>query len=202
MKQISKQMRVTNPENYFKNGKSRKNPRSKGMVITFLCVMLGIALASCNRGQKGTFGYREDSNFATEEKAISAIEQLELVEYKTGFYEYRDRDHYELLYQPIVIMKWKNISDEPLVESIKMKAVFIDNKKDEEWSNTSRYFHDYSDAPLQAGLSRQLDITSSVGFTSYLGIENANISCQIFINDQFYKTVKIKNEYVSSNRLN
>jgi hypothetical protein len=134
-------------------------------------------------------------------KIIPAIERLELVKYETGFYEYKDFNSYQLLYQPMVIMKWKNISNEPLSEKIEMEAIFIDNSKGEEWSKSSDYFQGYSDAPLQPGLSRQSSLQSSVGFTSKYGIYNADISCQIFINKKLYKTVKIKNDFLTSNRI-
>ena len=134
-------------------------------------------------------------------KIIPAIEKLELVEYKTGFYEYRDFNSYQLLYQPMVIMKWKNISTEPITEKIEMEAIFIDNKKEEEWSKASDYFQGYSDAPLQVGISRQSSLQSSVGYTSTYGIYNADISCQIIINKQLYKTIKIKNDFLTSNRI-
>ncbi|MEI8270112.1 MAG: hypothetical protein WCG45_01970 [bacterium] len=132
-------------------------------------------------------------------KIIPAIEKLELVEYKTGFYEYVNYNNNQILYQPILIMKWKNISSEPISKEIKMEALFIDNKNGEEWSQTSSYFQGYSDAPLQVGLSRQLSLQSSVGYKSAYGIENAEISCQIIINKLLYKTVKIQNVFLNSN---
>jgi hypothetical protein len=137
----------------------------------------------------------------TGNKIIPAIEKLELIEYETGFYEYRDYNSYQLLYQPMVIMKWKNISSEQISEKIQMEAIFIDNEKGEEWSKASDYFQGYSDAPLQPGLSRQSSLQSSVGYTNAYGIYNADISCQIIINKQLYKTIKIKNDFLSSNRI-
>lgn len=134
-------------------------------------------------------------------KIIPAIERLELLEYRTGFYEYKDLNSYELLYQPMVIMRWKNISAEPVSDRIEIEGVFIDNKKGEEWGKASSYFQGSSDIPLQAGLSRQASMQSSVGFTSFYGISGADISCQIFINKQLYRTVKIDNEFLASNRI-
>ena len=134
-------------------------------------------------------------------KIIPAIEKLELVEYKTGFYEYKDFNSYQLYYQPMVIMKWKNISAEPITERIEFKAIFIDNKKGEEWDEASDYFQGYSDAPLQAGISRQSSLKSSVGYTNIYGIINTDISCQIIINKQLYKTIKIEDDILTTNRL-
>ena len=134
-------------------------------------------------------------------KIIPAIDKLELSAYETGFYEYKDFNSYELLYQPIVIMKWKNISNESIKEQIEIEAIFINNTKKEELGKTSSYFQGYSDAPLQIGLSRQSYLKCDVGFTHAYGIYNADISCQIIINKILYKTVKIKNDILTSNRI-
>ena len=132
-------------------------------------------------------------------RIIPSVEKLELLIYKTGFFEYRDLVHYELLYQPMVIMKWKNISSEPITETIQIEGVFI--SKDEELSKATDYFQGYSDPPLQVGLSRQSVVQSSVGYTNASGIYGADISCQIFVNKQLYKTVRIKKDFLTSNRI-
>jgi hypothetical protein len=98
-------------------------------------------------------------------------------------------------------MRWKNISNEPLNERIIMEGVFIDNEKAEELSKGSDYFQGYSNTPLQVGLSRQSSLHSSVGFTGIWGIRGADFSCQILINGQLYKTVKINNKQLPSNRI-
>lgn len=134
-------------------------------------------------------------------KLIPANEKLELVSYETGFYEFRNSDNYQLLFQPMVILKWKNISNEPISEAIKMEVVFIDNSKSEEWSKDSNYFQGYSDAPIQIGISKQISFQSSVGFQSSYAISIADISCQIFINKQLFKSIKIKNDFLTSNRI-
>lgn len=134
-------------------------------------------------------------------KIIPAIERLELVAVKTGFFEYIDYNSNQLLYQPMVIMKWKNISDQPITETIEIEGIFINNAKEEEMAKTSDYFQGYSDAPLQPKLSRQGVLQSSVGYTNVLGIYGANISCQIVINKQLYKTVKINDILLTSNRI-
>ena len=134
-------------------------------------------------------------------KIIPAIERLELITYKTGFFEYVDYNSNQLLYQPMVIMKWKNKSDQPITETIEIEGVFINNSKEEEMAKASDYFQGYSDAPLQPNLSRQGVLQSSVGFTNASGIYGANISCQIIINKQLFKTVKISNNFLTTNRI-
>ena len=44
-------------------------------------------------------------------KIIPAIDRLELVTYKTGFYRYINNNNNEESFEPMVIMKWKNKSD-------------------------------------------------------------------------------------------
>jgi hypothetical protein len=136
----------------------------------------------------------KEYDFENGKKIIPAIEQLQLVEYKTGYYQ-------EELFLPMVIMKWKNISDKPLEEIVIIEGIFINNKKGEELSKSLDYFQGYSSAPLQVGLSRQSTLRSSVGFTSPRGVFEGDISCQILINEKLYKTVKIKNAYLYSNRI-
>jgi hypothetical protein len=134
-------------------------------------------------------------------KIIPAIERLELGTYKTGFFEYIDYNSNQLLYQPMVIMKWKNKSDQAITETIEMEGIFINNSKEEEMAKASDFFQGYSDAPLQPNLSRQCVLQSSVGYTNASGIYGANISCQIIINKQLFKTVKIENNFLTTNRI-
>ena len=134
-------------------------------------------------------------------KIIPIEEQIDLIAYRTGFYESIDARYNEVLYCPIVIMKFKNISDTPIdnSERVKITATFIN--KDEEWSTDNTYLIGYSDSPLSPGISRQCYIMSSVGYTSYYSINQADISCQLSINDKPFKTIKIANEFRSSNRI-
>lgn len=132
-------------------------------------------------------------------KILKDIDKLELLKYQTGFYRYADYNKDQVLYQPMVLMKWKNISDEALTKDIKITGVFISGS--EEWSTDDSYFQTSYGTPLQSGLARQANVTSSVGFTSPAGINGANIKCQIYINNQLYKTIKIQNKLLHTNRI-
>jgi len=134
-------------------------------------------------------------------KIIPVTERLEMITYKTGYYEYIDYNSNQVLYQPIVIMKWKNKSDQPLTEIIEFDGIFIDNYKQEEMAQEHHYFQGFSDPPLQPNLTRQCALKSSVGYTNPAGIVRTNISCQIMVNKKLYKTVKIKNTLLNSNRI-
>ena len=80
-----------------KNGRSMIRQRSKAKIITFLCVILSIALGSCNFSK------------------VPAIEKLELVECITGFY------HEPITAcRPGVLTRWKNISQKPLSEAVEI----------------------------------------------------------------------------------
>ena len=96
-------------------------------------------------------------------KIIPAIDKLELVTYKTGFFKYIDFNSNQLLYEPMVIMKWKNKSDQAITEEVKIEGVFINNSNKEEMSQASDYFQNDSEVPLQQNLSRQSVLQSNVG---------------------------------------
>jgi hypothetical protein len=133
-------------------------------------------------------------------KIIPSIEKLELLDVKSGFYESINMNVNQRLYLPIVILKFKNISNDPLTEYIEIEGLFIDNSKSEEFSNTSTYFQGTT-GPLQPGLSRQCLLKSSVGYTSPFGTYNSDISCKILINKQLFRTIKIGAEILESNRM-
>ncbi|WP_099293782.1 toxin-antitoxin system YwqK family antitoxin [Butyricimonas sp. Marseille-P3923] len=132
-------------------------------------------------------------------KIVPIIECLELIQYKTGYYEYVDNRHNQILYQPMIILKFKNITDKPLKEEITITGIFTSN--DEEWSNESYYFQRTWETPLQPNISRQLSVKSDVGWKNPAGVGQANIKCKILINGNVYKTIKIANKFLYSNRL-
>ena len=136
------------------------------------------------------------------DKIIPVEEKLELVAYETGFYESVNYNSNEILYCPIVIMKFKNISESPITSHsqddwIKVTATFLD--KDEEWSTTFKYLVGPGDSPMSPGISRQCYLMSSRGYVSYRGIGSTNISCQLFINDKPFKTIQIANRISKTN---
>lgn len=132
-------------------------------------------------------------------KIIPITDYLLLLELKTGYYEDVDYNSNQLLYEPMVIMKWKNTSTESLKDDIKIKCVFISN--DEEWSTETNYFQGFTDVPLQPGLARQATLKSTTGFKSFLGIGSADVYCQIYVNDIAFKKVKISNNLLTTNRI-
>jgi hypothetical protein len=159
-----------------------------------------------NGKQMSEFIFENDSiiksySFENGIKIIPVTDDLELVAYKTGFYKYVDLNNYQILFQPIVIMKWKNISNVPFSKKMEIRGIFINNKTSEEWDTSHAYFQSSLDSPLQPGISRQTNVKSNTGYTSSWSIDEADISCDIYINDQFYKSIKIKNDYLTSNRI-
>ena len=71
----------------------------------------------------------------SQQQIYSVLDSLELVDYETGYYEYINRNSNILLYQPQIILKFKNKSSIPIKGNVEISAIFI--KGDEEWSNES-----------------------------------------------------------------
>lgn len=134
------------------------------------------------------------------DKIIPIEERLELVAYDTGFYESVNYNRNEVLYCPIVIMKFKNISDSPIKDGYdKINATFL--SENEVWDSGFTYLIGLGDPPMSPGIMRQFHIESSVGYLSYNAIGNANIVCQLFINDKPFKTIRVENKVVRTNRI-
>ena len=98
-------------------------------------------------------------------------------------------------------MKLVNKSSNPISEDINFKAVFIDEDKHEELATEKEYFQSRFDVPLQPNIARQLMLKSSVGATHTYSTETLKVSCIITLNDVPYKTVKIANKILYSNRI-
>ena len=142
------------------------------------------------------------TNQPTREERIPVIQRLELMELRTGYYRSESPFSNQILFCPIVIMQWRNKSETPLDERVEIKAVFINKEKNEEWSNESTIFQ-YSSGigtPLSPGISRQVFVQSDVGYRNQWGL-NENIECQLYINGTFFRTVKIENAVLHSNRI-
>jgi len=184
---------------------SYKHKKSSNRYLIALGVILGLSLIiygsilistmEDNEYQTGQVEKELETREVEESKSI--FSKIELVAMKTGYYEYKDLNSLQVLYQPMVILKFKNISNNQLSERIEMKAVFIRN--DEEKSNVSKYFQSSFVSPLQSGLSRQIYLQSSVGWTSYASIEKSDYICQIYIDNELYKTVNITNRLLTFN---
>lgn len=173
------------------------------IIISLTIVLSGIT--SCDKLKQSPYIDNEKNipNRSDEKnipiKTETPLEKLQIMAIKTGFYEYKELTHYQLLYQPMVILKIKNISDKQLSENIKIKAVFISN--DEEWGSTYEYFQSSSDNPLQSGLSRQIYLKTDVGWKSSWNIGNSDVKCQLYIENELFKTIKITNRLLSSNMI-
>lgn len=132
-------------------------------------------------------------------KIIPVTDYLELEKIETGFYEYIDYNSNQILYQPIVKMKWKNIGNTAISDRVKITGTFISN--DEEWGTQTDYFQGYTDAPLEPNLARQSILQCNTGYKSLNGVGKENVSCNIYVNDEFYKKVKITGVLLTSNRV-
>lgn len=124
-------------------------------------------------------------------KIIPPTEYIELVDYVTGFY-LDDSGRYA----PMIIMKWRNISDKS-VNDVKFECIFFNDDDEEELNK------DYKNFSIQPGAIKQFYLRSSYTWHPwrfYYG-EPVNISCKIFINGKLYKTYKIKQKSLVSTRI-
>lgn len=131
---------------------------------------------------------RNYANVGTQQntKPVSILEGLGLeeVECYTGRFTNEQ-------FRPMVIIRIKNASNNPITKSVHIKGVFIDNEKNEVFfEDNSGYL---SATSLQPGLINKVRLVASYGVNPNF---DANISCQIFINDQLYKTVKIGKDFL------
>lgn len=171
-------------------------PKSRRSGLLLFCFFSMMFFGCTSSGSDPTKGSKEE---VVEAPSENLMDKIKLVDYETGFIEYEDRNSATLLYMPIIIMKWKNISNAPLDDIVSMEALFI--KDGEELSSGWDNFQGSSDKPLQPGLSRQIHLQSSVGYTSRFAIYDKNISCQIYVNDELMDTYEIEGRYLLSNRL-
>lgn len=151
--------------------------------------------------QKGTIGrrikvYKFDKNG---NKITPAIDKLEVLECKTGFYRTWNKEERGYEYYPMVILKMKNITSYSLDEDIFVSASFVMEGED---IGTYHSVFNRPDSPLASGLARQVYVTCD-GVTWYgvSAIKKARVKCLIEINGNPYKEVEIANEVLTSNMI-
>jgi len=100
----------------------------------------------------------------------------------------------------MVIMRFRNTTNEPITENIRIRGVFINNNTGEEFASSFSHFDNPMLTPLSPGMVRQASLESQRGFTHGLP-RNVNISCRIYINERFFKEVEIYRRILSSDRI-
>lgn len=129
-------------------------------------------------------------------RIFPVVDGVQLIAYKTGyFHAYNLGGTY--IWEPTVIMKWKNVSGATIDERIEIVGTFLDGN--EEWSEETVYLHStFSDNPMSAGLVRRKTLKSSVGYKYVNALSSANIKCDIYVNDKLYTSFKISNQQLYS----
>ena len=133
------------------------------------------------------------------DRITPAIDKLEVLENKTGFYRVWNEESREYEYHPMVILKMKNITPYSLDEDIFVSAAFVMEGED-----IGTYYSVFNrpDSPLASGLARQVYVTcNGVTWYSASAIKKAQVKCQIEINGNPYKEVEIANEVLTSNMI-
>ena len=171
------------------------NRRIVAVTMIVLAAAAVIVLSGCSKEKPAAIP-------GVKEKAVipqrPPVEGLELIDFKTGFIEYRNINNNELLYQPAVLLKLKNIRKEEFPENVRFLATFISNG--EEWATATANFRGPADTPLQPGIVRQLRLQCSVGYKSHLSVPKADVRCVIYADDKKFKEVKIDSRILPSNR--
>ncbi len=141
-------------------------------------------------------GYYFDENG---DKIIPAIDKLKEIACETGFYRYYDKDEREFRYVPMVILKMKNITQKPLEGKVILKGIFIQNG--EELSTNYTFFQKETDNSLRPELARQANIQSNVSWGGISRNKKNEVKCQIYIDENPYRTIEIKNKVLTSNMI-
>jgi hypothetical protein len=116
-------------------------------------------------------------------------DQIKVVKMDSGFDPYND-DH---LWLPEVTIMFKNITDKNIKALVEVKAIFINNTSGEQLGEAMDYLCSDS-RPFIKGTQKQISLKSSVGWTA--GVSH-NVSVIIYVGDDEFKTVKIKNKEFS-----
>lgn len=150
-------------------------------------------LMDLNLNVKKTYYFDENGDRIT-----PAIDQLEVLACKTGFYRMLDKRIWEYRYHPIVILKMKNITDHDLHGEIIVECSFFMNGED--IGTEGVYFQRESDKVLASGIARQVYIICPVN-GDIAAAKTAHITCQINIHGNPYKEVEIANEILLTNMI-
>jgi len=129
----------------------------------------------------------EEQKLLEEKKEI--LSSIEVIKVMTGFDPYYSQQ--QGLWLPTITLMFKNTSSSEISDYIKVKAIFIDNSSGEQISDRSRYICTGTESIL-GGMKKQIPLRSKTGW--YNGIGSKNISVKVYIEDDFFKSYKIKNE--------
>ena len=112
--------------------------------------------------------------------------KVQVVTVKTGFDPYHNSSD---LFLPAISLMFKNISKTDINDFIKVRAVFIDNSNGEQIGEDYTYLST-SSKPFSVGTKKQITLKSSVGGSF---VQKQNVSVKISIEDDAFKSFKIKN---------
>jgi tetratricopeptide (TPR) repeat protein len=132
------------------------------------------------------------------ERAQREIEQsvgVRLTDYSTGWGVYTG----SRLFTPQLTLKFINIKDEPISESIEIRVDFIETSKNEIFGDDTHYLISSGDTPLQPAYTKSAYINCRVGYRSYFSSWEMgslpNITADVYINDRLYKKIPIRKGY-------
>ena len=101
----------------------------------------------------------------------------------------------EQLLVPQLQLKFTNISNSP-IERLIIKADFINVSTNEIFGDAFSYVVSSGDTPLQPGYTKTAFLYSNVGYKDdSVALNFPNLVADIYINDKFYRKIKISKKY-------
>jgi hypothetical protein len=137
-------------------------------------------------------------NAYEKERSEREMEQsvgVRLTDYSTGWGVYTGSQ----LFTPQLTLKFKNIRDTPISETLKIQVDFIDTSKDEVFGEDVHFLISSGDTPLQPSYTKTAYINSNVGYRRYFSswelVSLPSITADVYINDKLYRKISVKKGY-------
>jgi predicted translin family RNA/ssDNA-binding protein len=126
------------------------------------------------------------------EREIESKIGVRLVDYSTGWSRRSSGNRITALYKPVLTLKFKNISDNP-VKPLFVNVDFLDTSKSEVVAKNGDHAIGSGGTPLQSGYTITSHIEASIEYTSWSGDISMlpSLVADIYINDQFYRRISI-----------
>jgi hypothetical protein len=139
--------------------------------------------------------YRDAYEQERSQREIEQLVGVRLTDYSTGWGVYTGGQ----LFTPQLTLKFRNIKDDPISESVKIRVDFIETSKNEVFGEDTHYLISLGDTPLQPSYTKTAYIISSVGYRRYFSSWELgslpNITADVYINDKLYKKIPVKKGY-------
>ena len=169
------------------------------VILAFALVLVGIVIYSLfnepsySVERKSTTDRQISNETTVIKKETTIFEKIELLSCEVDYFIRRGRlcrglGAYHRHYYARIRMDWKNISNKPLSESIRIDVTVINNYTREEIGNHSNFILLSSGPPFLPNTIRNVSFRDYLGANIVLaGRRYADISFHIYVNRDYYK---------------